>query len=58
MRADLSVTWFHDYGGRVLSRLPRSEAEARSSPVIAAWDLIDRQLEGGSHGDSTPPGKN
>ncbi len=58
MRADLSVTWFHDYGGRVLSRLPRTEAEARSAAVIAAWALIDQQLEGGSVGDSPPPGEN
>lgn len=48
MRADLSVTWFRDYGGKILSRLPRDEAGARSSVVMDAWDLIDRQLEGGS----------
>ena len=46
MRADLSVTWFRDYGGQILSRLPREESEARSSVVMDAWDLIDRQLDG------------
>jgi hypothetical protein len=54
MRADLSVTWFRDYGGQILSRLPLDEAGARSSVVMAAWDLIDRQLEGGAAGDSSP----
>lgn len=48
MRADLSVTWFRDHGGQVLSRLPVDESGARSSVVMDAWDLIDRQLEGGS----------
>lgn len=59
MRADLSVTWFRDYGGRILSRLPLQEADARSSVVMDAWELIDDQLEGGpSGGDSSPPDAN
>jgi len=49
MRADLSVTWFRDYGGQILSRLPLDESGARSSVVMDAWDLIDRQLEGGGN---------
>lgn len=54
MRADLSVTWFRDYGGRIVSRLPLDEADARSSVVMAAWGLIDEQLDGGgSRGDSS-----
>ncbi|MEQ9095767.1 MAG: type II secretion system protein [Phycisphaerales bacterium] len=52
MRADLSVTWFRDYGGRILSRLPLQEADARSSVVMDAWELIDDQLDGSSSGDS------
>ena len=52
MRADLSVTWFRDYGGEVLARLPEVEAEARSGVVMEAWDLIDSQLAGtGTGGD-------
>ena len=46
MRADLSVTWFRDYGGRILSRLPLEESQARASVVLDAWDLIDQQLDG------------
>ncbi|MFI4917496.1 MAG: type II secretion system protein [Phycisphaerales bacterium JB060] len=54
MRADLSVTWFRDYGGRIISRLPLDEADARSSVVMAAWGLIDEQLDsGGASGDSS-----
>jgi len=45
MRADLSVTWFRDYSGQILSRLPRKESQARSQIVMDAWDLIDRQLD-------------
>lgn len=56
MRADLSVTWFRDYGGRVVSRLPLQESEARSSVVMDAWALIDEQLDAGA-GDSWPPRK-
>lgn len=54
MRADLSVTWFSDYGGRILSRLPMEESGARSSVVMAAWDLIDRQLEGPAQSGDGP----
>ncbi|MEO1278940.1 MAG: type II secretion system protein [Planctomycetota bacterium] len=48
MRADLSVTWFRDYEGRILSGLPQEESQARSSAVMDAWDLIDQQLDGSS----------
>lgn len=51
MRADLSVTWYRDLGGELVSSLPMTETSARSSPVLAAWELIDRQLESGL-GDS------
>lgn len=58
MRADLSVTWFRDQGGEILSRLPVAEAEARSAVVMDAWELIDRQLEGSAAGGDAPPDKN
>ena len=47
MRADLSVTWYRDMGGELVSHLPLTDATARASPVITAWELIDRQLESG-----------
>ncbi|GIW74283.1 MAG: hypothetical protein KatS3mg103_0805 [Phycisphaerales bacterium] len=58
MRADLSVTWFRDYGGRILARLPEEEAEARSSIVLAAWELIDSQLDGSAAGGDGPSDRN
>ncbi len=57
MRADLSVTWFRDYSGQILANLPETEDEARSAVVMAAWGLIDRQLEGPSDGGDFPPPK-
>ncbi|MEO1007450.1 MAG: hypothetical protein AAFX79_02695 [Planctomycetota bacterium] len=44
MRADLSVTWFRDYSGKLFDQLPAAESQAASGPVAAAWDLIDGQL--------------
>jgi len=60
MRADLSVTWFPDYGGQILSRLPEVEREAEASAVIDAWALIDDHLYAGSRrraGDDPPRAK-
>lgn len=57
MRADLSITWFRDYGGRIVSRLPLQEADARSQVVMDAWALIDRQLDA-TAGDSSQPTDN
>lgn len=54
MRADLSVTWFRDFGGRILARLPEVETEARSAVVMEAWELIDYQLDGSTRGGDAP----